>query len=504
MIKTRLIWMGFMLVLIGVATVGVRHSDRFLAAKKEKERIEEQEKNLFNFTGDEVIRISLTREGETIVAERREENWRIVRPIQAVGDESGWNSLTRTLAGVRIQTEIEAASGLADFGLEDPCIRVAMIVKGSSREHTLLIGDKTQTGDEYYVKTEDSPRVATAYSHIHNTADKSLFDLRDRHLMEFDQKDPERFEIMGMNGFLLAFDTFDPKDYVMVRPRRVKADEGKVNGLLSQVKGRDIAFFGPESPTGEQLEAYGLADPATHVIVGFGKGAAARETALLIGSASEYDGFAHYWAKRERAENVFLIPERIAKNLTKDPAELRCERLAKMKSWEIEDLVVERKGKDTIHVRKDQDGNWKMKSPQEAEGDSDGVRDFVGFFSNVSGGYKIKDYIFDVKDLSEYGLSDPPYVVTFKAGEWQESFTASDLTETQPEGSSKTVNRVYAQWVGFPELVLEMEVTHPILTQLNKPAWRFGDIPKPTPTVEPSPPPSSTPSKAAAPPADSR
>jgi hypothetical protein len=138
---------------------------------------------------------------------------------------------------------------------------------------------------------------------------------------------------------------------------------------------------------------------------------------------------------------------------------------------------------ETVILTEDEDGNWTMTSPEERPGKADGVREFVGKFAGYSG-FKIGEYITGATDMSRYHLDPPPYRLTVKSEDAEETIHITDvILENDEEG--QTIRRVYAQWADYPSVVLVMQETRPIEDALETSLTEFAEFPTPTATPEP-------------------
>lgn len=479
----KLVALAILLIIVG----GVYFIDRSRVEKAKQ--AEEESKQIVPFKAEEVARVRVERKGEVVVAERGEgDGWKIVEPYEAAGDKSAFQSLVSGIGSGQVQRKLEEPGEPANYGLAEPAIKVSLVTKEASEEHTVLFGSKIPSGADYYAKREGEPAVFTVYSYIYTNADKSLFDFTDKSLLDFEVNDVKSFEVLAGDK-VLAVDLSNEKDMRMLEPYQLRADDGDVRSLLYKVKNGRVAQFGPRKVKQSELGTYGLVDPATRVVLGFGtEGSDRSYKALLIGGATESEGRTRHYAMQEGSSDILLIEESTARDMYKEPEELRYDKLGKVRDWEANYFEFQRPGETIILTKEDTE--WKMTSPREAEGKRDGLSSFLGKFSGYSG-FKIRDYIASATDLSRYHLAEAPYRVTVKAEQLEESYTVSDLVlEKDEEG--KSIRRVYAQWGAYPDVVLVMEETQPVIDMLKTPAEEFGVLPTPTPGPTATPAPTAT------------
>jgi hypothetical protein len=278
----KLIILAVVLVAVGI----FYYVDKSRVERIEKE--EEEAKNLFAFAAEDVSRVRIEREGEVIAAERAgEDAWKIVEPYEAAGDKASFRTLVSGLANGKIQRRVEDVEDLANYGLTEPVIKVSLFVGGATGEHTILFGNQIPSGADYFAMREGEDTVLTLYSYLYNNANKSLFDFLDKSLVDFEVDDVHSYEVLGKD-VTLAVEVPKKNRAQMLKPDALKASYSKVNSLLWKVKNAKVARFGPRDVPDSELGTYGLVDPATEVVLGFGEQGSDRSYKTLhIGNATE-------------------------------------------------------------------------------------------------------------------------------------------------------------------------------------------------------------------------
>lgn len=469
----KLIVLAVILVIVG----GFYYLDRSRLERAKKQ--EEESKQIVPVKAEDVARVKIERGGEVFVAERAEgDRWKIREPYQAAGDRATFQSLVNNIGNGQMQRKLDEPGDLRNYGLDQPKVKVSLITREASEEHTILFGNKIPSGSDYYAQRQGEPAVFTVYSYIFTSADKNLFEFTDKSLLDFEPNDVRSFEVLA-GGTALVLDLPSEKGARMLEPYRLPADGDDVRALLWKIKNGRVAEFGPRKVPQADLAQYGLVDPATRVVLGFGREGSDRSyKGLLIGDATTTtDGKNRFWAMQEGGSDVFLIEETTAKDMYRNPDELRFEQLGKIRDWEAKYFELNRHGESIILTKEDTE--WKMTSPQELPGKREGITDFLGKFAGYNG-FKVKDYIMSATDLPRYHLAEPPYKVVVKGDQLEETYTVSDLILEKDEAGAN-LRRVYAQWGAYPDVVLVMEETQPILDMLESPLTEFGQFPTPTP-----------------------
>ena len=83
---------------------------------------------------------------------------------------------------------------LASYGLEPPQVAVTFKLAGGA-SRTLRIGEDTPAGSNTYAKVDGDPRLFTIASSNKTTFDKQSKDLREKHLLIFDNDKLSRVEL---------------------------------------------------------------------------------------------------------------------------------------------------------------------------------------------------------------------------------------------------------------------------------------------------------------------
>ena len=155
---------------------------------------------------------------------------------------------------------------LEKFGLDDPRIQVELT--DGDKTYAIDIGasipSENSTHERVYVKTavyQDA--VYTVAEGIHHLLNKSVFDLRDKRVIDFQRTDTIRIEIKQDTEITVCTKNFDNVWELQTPTGKIKADAEAVDDLLFGVDSLEAAAFVDDS-TGN-LALYGLATPSIKV-----------------------------------------------------------------------------------------------------------------------------------------------------------------------------------------------------------------------------------------------
>src|SRR5207244_6176348 len=84
---------------------------------------------------------------EPFVLERREGGWRITRPFSTAALDETLRPMLDVLSSPHCErNETHTATDLKTYGLDQPYLRLEVIVKGEKPKHTLLVGTAVTDG----------------------------------------------------------------------------------------------------------------------------------------------------------------------------------------------------------------------------------------------------------------------------------------------------------------------------------------------------------------------
>jgi len=368
-LKTNLI----LLVLLGVIFL-IFLWDR--EATKEQEEIEEREQQLTLLETDEVNEVTVVNRLENIVARKEGENWRIIEPIDFPGDNSAWNSLVRSIAGGTRQRVLASdPENLEPYGLHEPNVEVTF--KGTKQEEgveeeaaaaaeeivsTIAFGNKTPTSSgRHYALIKNTSDVVTIMTSVFNAANKTLFDFRDKTVLSLESDQVQKINI--------AHDQLDVSlqksegDWTLVEPVIARANSTMIDDLVNQISNSKVKQFIEEDLKSENLEAYGLVDPATKLT--FWSGEATNEAswaskALLLG-ATNPSGYTY--AKRVAQNDVFAVAMTDLNKIPTSIDALRLKNITSIKSWELQRIQIS--SSDLVFEASKSEGDWILQQPKE-------------------------------------------------------------------------------------------------------------------------------------------
>jgi len=176
------------------------------------------------------------RDGETTVVKRDGSGkWSITAPQPLAADQSAVGAITAaaaTLASDRVVDE--NASNLPSYGLEPPRIGITLTM-ADGKTHVLRIGEDTPTDGGSYAMLDGDKRLFTIASFGKTSLDKQSKDLREKHLLVFDQDKLSRVELEVAGKPPIEFGRAGT-DWQVLKPKPMRADTFQVDELVRKLK----------------------------------------------------------------------------------------------------------------------------------------------------------------------------------------------------------------------------------------------------------------------------
>jgi hypothetical protein len=317
-------------LIILVAVIALMVVGYFLIKNRPKEAPEtgslSERVSLSEINAVDMIRMELhQKDGNTVVFEKEGENWKLrPEPVFPV-DSNKIKNIERSFTGMTANRTIdEHPESLKAYGLDEPLARATAHVKDGD-ELTFLLGNKTPTGNNYYLMKEGDPAVYASPSYVAGRFLLTPSNLRVTTIASFDN---ESFAYMKVN-------TYEGETIEIVEAE--KDDESVLNTLgrfkmvqpYTNPRGIHSENFGklletiPQTLSAKEfieddpkdLSPYGLNPPQAELILrdknGFLK--------ILAGSKKDKDSI---YAALPDKKTVFTLRSSQMKMLSVDPFEI--------------------------------------------------------------------------------------------------------------------------------------------------------------------------------------
>ncbi len=342
---------------------------------------------LLGIKADEIARIDLKYPGRELVIARDKPGapWMITKPIGTRANQTAANNLANAIADCQSTRTIdEHPKHFAPFGLAKPAVTVVVTTFKGRTLPGIEVGKTTPVGFNAYIRMTDKPAVMLVSSAFPPGMQKTVDEMRDRSLMNFNIDDVTKFTLQPDDGPLIEVD-HDRKTgkWEIVEPRRYPADPTQVRQVLSSLADAQVSDFVNDAPA--DVSQYGLEKPHLTVTVYTTRKGAAHIQSLLFGFRERGKGKDGIYVRRGERAPVYAVHSFVLTNVNKTLLDLRDKTVMTFEPSAVETIEVT-SGAGSFSLRRAPHGKWDVivggkTSPADVpvvERFLDQLRDFTG------------------------------------------------------------------------------------------------------------------------------
>ncbi|CAI8296052.1 MAG: Uncharacterised protein [Opitutia bacterium UBA7350] len=290
------------------------------------------------------------------------ENWQITHPIKWPANYFSVNRILNQLqfieedASFSVEAILESGQTLADYGFEDPLLRIELTHDQGLR--SISIGTPTEIGNQLYLL---GPNATTIYAVDRSSIDSLLIDLdalRSRKIFnlpvfEIDALGLEMKTAAGAGSLKVRLSKIDNR-WQFEAPISANADLALVESAIQSLSSMQVTRFVEDNSS--DPVAQGLDAPSARITLYGNK----RERTLLVGNPDpSARGEATYFARLEDLTTVFTIPIQHIDALREAQQDLRKRDFFEFPSETVDSLVI-RENEAEIRLQKLENGNWQI------------------------------------------------------------------------------------------------------------------------------------------------
>ncbi|HTL78839.1 MAG TPA: DUF4340 domain-containing protein [Candidatus Babeliales bacterium] len=425
------------LILAIIALAGIAYFRFFEMKRPGTQEARRQAQNVVNVDPTKIDGIVIQNGDQKIEIRRQDNKWRLETPIKDQADSALVETLLSDLENWQKDGTIPAKeidsdkSKIAEYGLNNPKLKLKLL--GHDRPPEILFGKDAAMEGRMYVRFQNSKETFLAGQSVKKDIDKKPEEFRDRKLTDLSNVQVGRVVLKTPAGEI----ELEKKDthWEILKPLRARADDEKVNDLISQVTSARIGEFVAEDRG--DLRPYGLAEPRGSITlfdqeqqkkdqkVEIGKsikvaGRDEKGQTLQIGAITEKDKEQAYVRFAPRG-SVYTLPKKLEEILNTKPADLRDNHLVRIDTNILDRITIDAPGKSkTILARKD--ANWTINNRNNTPADSGAVQRMIDAVQNE----QVTKFVEDVaSNLPKYGLDKPQLQLTFS------SFASENTAESK-------------------------------------------------------------------------
>lgn len=232
-----------------------------IQGEKRKQAKKESEALLLNLHKKQVNKLSFLPEG--IVIERDSTQWKILSPVQTDADGSTIESILDAFSRLKKGRFVsDNPNDLKKFGLTP--YQYALVIEQAGRSDTLSIGDTNLDHTNVFYHKSGSNNVYLVPAALKTDITKSLFDLRDKIVVSFEQD--------SVTEILLQYPDFtfhciknSAQQWLIIQPDSGLAKSWKISSLFDNIKDIKVAQFIDEPYKSDTF--YGFDRPAIKLVL---------------------------------------------------------------------------------------------------------------------------------------------------------------------------------------------------------------------------------------------
>ena len=443
---TRILFLVFLVLGVYVYLTEFR-------GQEQRQKQEESKKKAFQVEDKDITEISLVYPDRTLSAVKKgDKQWNMTSPAGMEADSDEWQMLASDIPRIeREDTVAQNAQDLAPYGLKEPAVKVSAKTK-DGKAVEILFGAENPRKTFTYAKFPNNNDVFLTASNWEKTFTKTVSDLRNKKVLEFEPDDIDDVKVMEGTKELEVQKSGE--NWELKKPLDAKADNGDISTFLSSIRFARAASF-PDPPV--DAKTTGLDQPAIRITLHDGK--AKTDRVLLVGKTSQPE---KYYARDASRDAVFVIEKEIPEKAKRPLFEWRDKSLVKIDRDKTDKIEIQR-GSDMIVMQKS-GADWKLADNRKLQWDK------IAGMLNALDFEKAKDIVDTPKSLATYGLDKPRLQVVFRQG-------SNELVRIHFGADSKAPEGVYLKTSDNPSVKI---VSKDVFDKFNIKADDLVEAPTPS------------------------
>ena len=292
--------------------------------------------------------------------------WQMTQPVKAKADARVVEEIVSALGSLRVVVfEADGEYDLADYGLSQPRITVTLQSTADDQIQELQIGSDAGTPGRIYVASSEHHAVYAVNKEIYTKLNRTVFDLRDKRVIDFQRTATHRFTIRQGDSEIVCQKDVEG-EWEITAPVALKADEEAVDDLLFGVDALRVVAFVDDQP--KNLQPYGLDSPSIEVSFMVPN----TEPAVLLVGKMKGDNI---YVKAQNAEPVFLVKQTLLDLVGMGVAGLRNKQILDFDSDAAAKIVL--KHGDVNLTCQKQGTNWRLTFPVQEQAKNGAIRSII-------------------------------------------------------------------------------------------------------------------------------
>jgi len=355
----------------------------------------DEEEKLLVHSSDDVQKITLKKEDETITFQKNEEGeWLITEPLEAKADKYEVDRLASDFSDLKIERLVEEEpEELKKYGI--PQKEINLWFKDKDEPIKILIGMENPLDQTFFAKRDDETRVVLISSNLKNLMEKSLFDFREKNIFKFETDDVKSVKLLAKKTLWVA--SKKGEEWFFRNPVNALAKSSKIDDILSSLSGLKAKEFVSEEKKKADVKKYGLDRPEYEISLGM----PLKNQEVTFSLHKKDDKL---YATTSLSTKIVEAEDSLISDLEKEAGELREKEVANFYSWEANRLHL-KMGEIDWELVKDEEDNWHFESPLKEEADKSKVQTFIHKIESLEATEFIDPPL--SLNLKDYGLDHP-------------------------------------------------------------------------------------------------
>ena len=292
--------------------------------------------------------------------------WEMVEPVKAKADARVIEDILSALDSLRVVVfEADNEYNPADYGLDPPKIIVALQSSTDDQIQELQIGSDTETDGRIYIASSERRAVYGVNKEIYAKLDKTVFNLRDKRVLDFQRTATHRFTLRQGSSEIVSERNVNG-EWEITAPVALKADPRAVDDLLFGVDALRAVAFVEDQP--KNLRPYGLDVPSIKASF---IASDSDPAVLLVGKVTGDN----IYVKAQNAEPIFLVKKGLLHLIGRGVAGLRSKQILDFRADDATKIVL-RYGDVNLICQK-QGTNWRLTQPVQEKANNGAVRSII-------------------------------------------------------------------------------------------------------------------------------
>ncbi len=372
-----------------------------------------RDRKLGDVSATQVNKVTVkTSAGEIELTKDNSNQWALVKPLKARGDNDRIGDLISKAANARIESFVGDAANLSAYGLQEPRVTVTLFTaEGPPVALDLGTNPKDEKDkDRTYAKLSTRNAVVLLPKAIESLMTIKPNDLRDRTLARVQPDIVDRVTIEGPGvGEKVVLARSGESWVRKVGDKELPANADAAQAIVGPFIGQQVADFVADVAT--DLPKYGLDRPSVKVTLSSYASENTAETkagekpivSVLIGKIEADKVF----AKLDDEPFIVSLPMTVLDGLPTDPLAWQPTEIFNDKADDVVVLEVIREGQPTVGVELDKEKKWKL-----SKGDGAVNQNSVGSLVNTLAGLRAVRWV--GATTPEHGLEKPTMTVSYK------------------------------------------------------------------------------------------